>query len=64
MYDKKNRVIRKIDSTNNSVSIENHYYEDFDEFTNENIIPIARISNPCPQNPIARIYNPCPHSKH
>lgn len=41
MYDKKNRVIRKIDSTNNSVSIENHYYEDFDEFTNENIISLS-----------------------
>ena len=40
-YDKKNRVIRKIDSTNNYVSIKNHYYEDFDEFTNENIISLS-----------------------
>jgi hypothetical protein len=40
-YDEKNRVIRKIDSTNNYVSIKNHYYEDFDEFTNENIISFS-----------------------
>ena len=44
-YDKKNRVIRKIDSTNNYVSIKNHYYEDFDEFTNENIISLRFDSN-------------------
>lgn len=44
-YDKKNRVIRKIDSTNNYVSIKNHYYEDFDEFTNENIISLSFDSN-------------------
>ena len=30
-YDEKNRIIRKIDSTNNYVSIKNHYYEDFDK---------------------------------
>lgn len=40
-YDDKNRVIRKIDSTNNYVSIDKHYYEDFDEFTNENIISLS-----------------------
>jgi len=40
-YDEKNRIIRKIDSTNNYISIENHYYEDFDEFTNENIISLS-----------------------
>lgn len=40
-YDDKNRVIRKIDSTNNYGSIDKHYYEDFDEFTNENIISLS-----------------------
>ncbi len=40
-YDDKNRVIKKIDSTNNYVSIDKHYYEDFDEFTNENIISLS-----------------------
>ena len=44
-YDEKNRIIRKIDSTNNYVSIKNHYYEDFDEFTNENIISLSFDSN-------------------
>ena len=40
-YDDKNRVIRKIDSTNNYGFIDKHYYEDFDEFTNENIISLS-----------------------
>lgn len=39
-YDEKNRVIKEIDSSSNYVSYDKHYYEDFDNYTNENIISL------------------------
>ena len=39
-YDDKNRVISEIDSSRNNLTTDKHYYEDFDEYTNENIISI------------------------
>lgn len=36
-YDEKNRVTKEIDSFNNSVYRKKHYYEDFDNYTHENI---------------------------
>ncbi|WP_339836953.1 hypothetical protein [uncultured Flavobacterium sp.] len=44
-YDKKNRVIKEIDSSSNYVSYDKHYYEDFDNYTNENIISLNLESN-------------------
>lgn len=39
-YDDKNRIISEIDSSHNNLTRVKHYYEDFDEYTNENIISI------------------------
>ena len=44
-YDEKNRVIKEIDSSSNYVSYIKHYYEDFDNYTNENIISLNLESN-------------------
>ena len=44
-YDEKNRVIKEIDSSSNYVSYDKHYYEDFDNYTNENIISLNLESN-------------------
>jgi hypothetical protein len=44
-YDEKNRVIKEIDSLSNYVSYYKHYYEDFDNYTNENIISLNLNSN-------------------
>jgi hypothetical protein len=40
-YDENNRVTSKIDSTSSYVTIKKHYYEDFDEYTIENIISLG-----------------------
>jgi hypothetical protein len=44
-YDEKNRVTFEIDSFDNSVYRKKHYYEDFDNYTNENIISLNFESN-------------------
>lgn len=38
LYDKKNRLISSIDSTNHSVYTENHYFNEYGEYVDENII--------------------------
>ena len=43
--DEKNRVISEIDSSRNNLTTVKHYYEDFDDYTNENIISINLNSN-------------------
>ncbi|CAM3499139.1 hypothetical protein FLGE108171_00455 [Flavobacterium gelidilacus] len=44
-YDEKNRVTVEIDSFENSVYRKKHYYNDFDNYTNENIISLNLESN-------------------
>lgn len=38
VYDKKDRVISKIDSSANSIETENHYFEEYGDYVDENII--------------------------